>query len=212
MTRRVLTVDAARPADGPIAAAADWLRSGGVVIYPTDTFYGIAADPASAAAVASVFAIKGRGSESALPLIADRVGDVTTRCGPLGEDAARLAGAFWPGPLSLILDAPPAFVPAVHAGTGTVAVRVPAHATARAIAAAFGGLITATSANRTGQPPVRAAGELDAVADDPRVLVVDGGNTPGGAPSTIVDARATPPRLVRAGAIEWNRVLESLKR
>jgi L-threonylcarbamoyladenylate synthase len=212
MSRRVVVVDAVQPAREAIEVAAQWLRSGGVAIYPTDTFYGIAADPASPSAVDAVFAIKGRGSESALPLIADRVDNVVAWCGAFNEDAAGLAEAFWPGPLSLILDAPSSYAPAVHAGTGTIAVRVPAHAVARALAAAFGGLVTATSANRTGQPPVRAARDLDAVADDSRVLVLDGGVTPGDAPSTIVDARATPPRLVRAGAIAWSRVLESLKR
>jgi L-threonylcarbamoyladenylate synthase len=100
----------------------------------------------------------------------------------------------------------------VHAGHGTIAVRVPAHPLARAIAAAWGGLITATSANRSGHPPARDVAGLDEIARDARVLVLDGGPAPGGAPSTIVDARTTDVTLVRAGAIAWNRVLESLER
>jgi L-threonylcarbamoyladenylate synthase len=99
----------------------------------------------------------------------------------------------------------------VHGGAGTIAIRVPDHRVARALADAFGAPITATSANRSGEPPVQSAGELTFHADAGMLLVIDGGVTPGGAPSTIVDARGDAPVLVRAGAIAWNRVLESLQ-
>ena len=79
-----------------------------------------------------------------------------------------------------------------------------------ALFAAFGSPITATSANRSGAVPAAVAGALGAIADDPQVLVIDSGSTPGGEPSTIVDARHTPPRLVRAGAVAWERVLDSI--
>jgi len=207
-----LTVDPVRPDPATMRIAADWLRQGGVVAYPTDTVYGLAVDPSSAAAVEAIFDVKGRDARAALPLLAASVEQVRAACGALPPDAARLAAAFWPGPLSLILDAPAPVAPAVHAGTGTVAVRVPAHPVARALAAAFDGLVTATSANRSGQPPSETAAGLDAIARDPRVLVIDGGRAPGGAPSTIVDARGAELRLVRAGAIVWKRVLESLER
>ena len=99
----------------------------------------------------------------------------------------------------------------VHGGTGTIAIRVPDHHVARALAAAFGAPITATSANRTGAPPAQSADALTFFAADRMLLVVDGGVTPGGEPSTIVDARSETPVLVRAGAVAWNRVLESLQ-
>jgi L-threonylcarbamoyladenylate synthase len=131
-------------------------------------------------------------------------------CG-LSQVARRLAEAFWPGPLSIICDAPARVVAAVHAGRRTVAIRVPDHPIARALAAAFGGPVTATSANRSGEAPVDCAADLPWVHDD-RVLVIDGGNTTGGAPSTIVDARDRAPVLIREGAIAWDRVLHSLQR
>ena len=130
-------------------------------------------------------------------------------CGGLGASTRRLVDACWPGPLAVIVDAPASLAPAVHAGTGTVAVRVPSHPVARALAGAAGHLLTATSANRSGEPPATTAGALLALPDDARVLVVDGGPVPGGAPSTIVDARGARPVLVRAGAIAWDRVLKS---
>lgn len=196
--------DACTPAD--LAAACAWIAGGGIVAYPTDTFYGLAVDPASAEAVQALFDAKGREASMAMPLIAASAAQVET-IAELDAASRRLADAFWPGPLSLVLTARPVIAPAVHAGRGTVAVRVPAHRVAQVLAEGCGRAITATSANRSGQPPVAVAADLDAIARDPRVLVVDGGTTPGGRPSTIVDARGVP-QLVREGAIPWSRVLD----
>jgi L-threonylcarbamoyladenylate synthase len=145
-----------------------------------------------------------------MPLVAASTAQVDEWCGGLDSASARLARVFWPGPLSLIVDVPPGVVDAVHGGVRSVAVRVPAHVVARALAASFGAPITATSANRSGAVPAAVAGALGALADDPQVLVIDSGPTPGGEPSTIVDARHAPPRLVRAGAVAWDRVLDSI--
>lgn len=205
----MIRVDPAACAVADLSEACDWIRGGGVVAYPTDTFYGLAVDPTSDAAVAALYDLKGRDPGVAMPLIAAS----TTQVRVVAEmDAAssRLAEAFWPGPLSLVLDALPVVSPAVHAGRHTVAVRVPAHRVAQMLAAACGVPITSTSANRSGEPPVSTVVGLAVLARDPRLLVIDGGVTPGGLPSTIVDARLAPPRLVREGAIAWNRVLDCL--
>jgi len=193
-----------------LEAAADWLRSGGVVAYPTETYYGLAVDPASGAAVGSLFDVKGRSHSAALPLIAASLDQVIERCGTIDGMSERLARAFWPGPLSLLLDAPAWIAVGVHAGTRSVAVRVPAHGLARGLAQVFGNLITSTSANRTGGAPASTAAGLGAIGADARVLVIDGGPTPGGAASTIVDARGDRPVCVRDGAVPWERVVELL--
>lgn len=197
---------------GPLdlAEARDWLRAGRIVAFPTDTFYGLAADPSSPDAVRALFDVKGRDASMAMPLIAARLDQVRRAGGPLNAAAERLARAFWPGPLSIVLDAAGTIVPEVHAGRQTVAIRIPAHRIAVALAEAFGGAITATSANLSGQPPVSRASALGPVAADPRVLVVDAGETPGGAPSTIVDVRDDPPRLIRPGALAWEDILRIL--
>jgi len=206
-----IRIETAQPLARALQPAIDWLRDGRIVAFPTDTLYGLAVDPKSSAAVRALFDLKGRTARMALPLIAASTDQVAAFFGPLGAVSARLAGEFWPGPLSLVLDAPSSVVTEVHAGRRTLAIRVPAHDIARALARAWGAPLTATSANRTGEAPTNSADALGAIADDDRVLVIDGGVAPGGAPSTIVDARGTLPVLVREGAIAWDRVLRSIE-
>jgi L-threonylcarbamoyladenylate synthase len=193
-----------------LAPAVEWLRRGGVVAFPTDTFYGLAVDPWSPAAVQALFDVKGRDAQQALPLVGASTAQVEAACGPLPATASRLAAAFWPGPLSLVLDAPASIAAEVHAGHGSIAIRVPDQAIGRALCEAFGRPVTATSANRSGDPPARSLDDLGAVGADERVWIVNGGLSPGGRPSTIVDARGARVACVRAGAIAWPRVLESL--
>lgn len=206
----MLKVDprACTPAD--LAPAVEWLAQGGIVAFPTDTQYGLAVDPASPQAVSALFALKGRPADSAVPFVAASIEQVQRWCGLSGA-TARVAAEFWPGPLSVICDAPATVVPAALAGGDTVAIRVPAHPVARALAGAWGSPITATSANRSGEPAATRVADLIAL-HSPHLLVIDGGDAAGGAASTIVDARRDPPALIRAGAIAWERVLHSLQR
>ena len=212
MTRRLQIADVDRVNEADLQPAVAWLRQGRIVAFPTETFYGLAVNPGSGAAVRALFDLKGRSARAAIPLIAESVRQVESVCGPLGPLAARLAAAWWPGPLSLICDAPAHVDVAIHGGRRSVAIRVPSHPVARALAAAMGTIVTATSANVSGAPPAAAAGDLGPLAAYDRVFVIDGGSTPGGAPSTIVDARGPRVELVRDGAIPWERVLESLER
>lgn len=178
--------------------------------FPTDTLYGLAADPASASAVEKVLAIKGRAPGAALPLVAADL-DQVRMAGRLSPLAERLAARFWPGPLAILIDAAETLAEGVRAPDGSVAVRVPAHAVARALARAAGTPLTATSANRSGAAPAADARAALAALGAEVDAIVDAGPARGGAPSTIVDARGAAPRLVREGAIAWTRVLESLR-
>ncbi|MEO7190614.1 MAG: L-threonylcarbamoyladenylate synthase [Vicinamibacterales bacterium] len=207
--RRIYHCATRTPTLDELRELAEWIDSGGLVAFPTETFYGLAADPRSDHAVQSLFDLKGRSRDSAVPLIAGSFELVVQLCGTIGEDSTRLAQRFWPGPLSLILDAPSWISSVVHGGTGTIAVRVPANELARDLAAAAGGILTATSANRSGEPPATHGAALQGLQPDPRLVIVDGGSTPGGAPSTIVDARQAEWRLIREGVVPWSHVLES---
>jgi L-threonylcarbamoyladenylate synthase len=206
---QIIRVDAAAPRAAEIAQAAAVIRSGGVVAYPTDTLYGLAADPFSDGAVERLFDVKGRDRSAAVPLIAATL-DQARAAGTFGAREARLAEAFWPGPLAIVVPARASLSRALLGGGSTIAIRVPAHPVARALAAAFGACITATSANASGSPAATTALETAALGD--RVdAIVDAGAAPGGAPSTIVELTDDGPRLVRAGAVAWDRVLESLE-
>jgi L-threonylcarbamoyladenylate synthase len=205
MTTR-LHVDMDRFDADAVAQAVDVLRSGGLVAYPTDTVYGIAADPRSDEAVERLFALKKRDPGAALPLIASNTGQAMA-AGELGPSELRLAAAFWPGPLSIVVPAQPIVSRAVLGPRNTVALRVPAHAVARELAAAFGFCITATSANPTGRAPAESGEQVLEILSDVD-LVLDAGRAPGGLPSTIVALGEDGPVLVRAGAIAWDRVIK----
>lgn len=203
-----MRVSSALDSDRAIAAAIETLRVG-VVAYPTDTLYGLAVDPRSEAAVERLFDVKGRDRSQAIPLIAADL-EQAQRAGDFGRDELRLASAFWPGPLAIVVRAHDTLARSVVAADGTVAIRVPAHDLARALAAALGFCITATSANPSGQPPTASPDIVAGTLRDRIDVLLDGGDAPGGPPSTIVAIRDGRPTLVRAGAIAWERVLESL--
>jgi len=206
-TLRVSSID---PAPAALAHAADILLRGGLVVFPTDTLYGLAADPRNADAVSGVYRAKGRPPAQPLPLVAADIRQVEAAALGLSPLTRRLAARFWPGPLTLIVDAAPSIVAAVHDGVGTVAVRVPDHAVARGLAARVGFPIVSTSANLSGAPAVATADDAVQAMGDRVDLVLDGGPTTGGEPSTVVDARTDVPRLLRAGAIPFPRVLEAV--
>ena len=204
--RRVF-VDPGSPQRDAIQEAAKWILSGGVVALPTDTLYGLAADPFSPDAVARVFLVKGRAAERALPLIAADAEQVAAHLGPLSATAARLAERFWPGPLTLLIAPPRGLAREVTGGTGRVGVRVPADEVARAICRAAGRPLTATSANVSGEPATADPDHVERTLGHRIDLLIDTGPTRGGAASTIVDATGAEPALVRAGAIPWEDIL-----
>ena len=196
--------------DVMIDRAAMILRRGGIVAYPTDTLYGLAVDPRSPEAVEKLFRVKERDPRHPIPLIAGDLAQVAVAA-IMTPIAQRLAEVFWPGPLSVVLPSTPVIAPLVKSLDDSVAIRIPASETARALAHAFGFPITSTSANLSGEPamadPIEVALTLDYRID----FLLDRGMAPGGAPSTIVDARGPAARLVRPGAVPWERVLESLE-
>lgn len=204
-----IIVDANRPLTTAVAAAVEALRAGGVVAFPTDTLYGLAVDPRRQDAVERLFALKGRDARSAVPLVAATL-EQAMLVASFTDRERRAAAAFWPGPLTIVARANAAVTPEALGGQQTVAIRVPAHEIARELARAFQFPITATSANRSGDPPADSADAVAAGLPDVDVLV-DGGRAPGGAPSTIISFDHTRPILLREGAVPWERVIKSLR-
>ena len=205
----MLVVDREAPDPGTLRIAARILTTGGVIAYPTDTLYGLAADPRDPAAVDRLVDAKRRPPGLAIPLIAADRAQAERAAGVLTPLALRLMDAFWPGPLAIVVGAASDLDRRVVGEGGTIAVRVPANAVARALARTLEYPVTATSANRSGGPAPATAAAAGAAFGTDIDAVIDAGPTPGGAPSTIVDARGAAPRLVREGAVPWDRVLQS---
>jgi len=186
---------------GSIERAVVVLRGGGVVAFPTDTVYGLGAHSFIASAIEKLYEVKERGRQKAIPLLIARVEDVVTVAVQVPEMAWRLAEHFWPGPVTLVLPQADAVLDVLTGGANSVAVRVPAHATALRLISALGVPLAATSANLSGQPEAVTAEEVREVLGERVELILDGGRCPGGVPSTVVDVTTVPPIIRRRGAL-----------
>ncbi len=176
------------------------LSRGGVVACPTETLFGLLADALNPEAVARVSYIKGRRTEDPIAVLAPSVPMAFQLASELPEVATELAELYWPGPLTLVLRAVSG-LPAPLLRDAKIGVRVPGPSPALELVRAFGGPLTATSANRTGQQPAVDAEQIVAEFGDEVDAVVPG-RAPGGLPSTVVDPTQKPVRVVRAGAIQ----------
>jgi len=182
-----------------IERAAAIIRRGGLVAYPTDTVYGLAADPANDEAMYRLFEAKKRDPNEPVPLLIASDDGLAAIASATPEPAQRLISLFWPGALTIVLPKAPSF----HSigVRETVGVRVPDHPVPRALARALGGPITGTSANVAGAEEPLTAGDVRGQLADTVDLVIDGGRCPGNRPSTVVDCTVDPPRILREGAI-----------
>jgi L-threonylcarbamoyladenylate synthase len=210
MSGTVLVIDPTTPDSATIERAARLLRDGGLVAFPTETVYGLGANALDAAAVRRIFGAKGRPSYNPLIVhVADTAAArALVRYWPAAAD--RAAAAFWPGPLTLVLPRSASVPDVVTAGLGTVGVRVPAHPAALALLRAAGVPIAAPSANRFTRVSPTSAAHVQrglGVAVD---LILDGGVTPWGIESTVVDLSGATPRLLRHGAVSLDELRAAL--
>jgi L-threonylcarbamoyladenylate synthase len=193
-----------------LSRAVELLRRGGVIALPTETVYGLAANAEDELAVRRVFAIKGRPSTHPLIVHVARAQELSSWASHVPEVAWRLAEAFWPGPLTLVLPRSSRATDAVTGGQDTVALRVPRHPLAREVLEALGGGVAAPSANRFGRVSPTTAEHVRADLGDDVDLVLDGGACAVGVESTIVDLSQEQPAVLRPGGLaleELSRVL-----
>lgn len=181
------------------------ISRGGVIAFRTDTFYGLGADPFNVAAVARIRELKGRDDDKPILLLISDEELVAKLIANRSESFERAAAAFWPGSLTIIGVAVAELPAEITARTGTVGVRLPADENVRTLVRECGGVLTATSANPSGREPARSAPEvMDYFPEGSSRgldLVLDGGEVTVTEPSTVLDATASPPRVVREGAI-----------
>ena len=192
--------DAATLSNGAFEEILSFLHAGGVIGFPTDTSYGLGADPFSEAAVRRIFEIKGRPEDKPILLLVNSI-EMARSVATLSDTALAVAARFWPGPLTMILPAHPGVPSLVTAGTGTVGVRWPVAPFALRMLSALNGPITATSANRSGMESCVTAGEVRAQLGDRLDMLVDGGALPARGGSTLLDVTQTPPKVLREGPI-----------
>lgn len=200
MAADIILIDPFSPAPA-FARCCEVIRSGGIVAFPTETFYGLGVDPKNESAVQRLFAIKGRRPDQPILILLNNpepVGDWALEVTP---SASRLMERFWPGPLTLVFKAQRGVLPALTGGTGTIGLRVPGVVLIRQLLAAVGGALTGTSANISGTRSPRTATDTAAVFGEAVDLILDGGTTPGGRPSTVVNTIAEPLRLIREGVV-----------
>ena len=176
------------------------VSGGGLLAFRTDTFYGLGADPFNASALERINALKGRDGKPVLVIVdsaeaASRLVAGRTRAFEL------LAAHHWPGALTLVAEAREGLPELLTAGTGTVGVRLPSDPDARGVTRACGGLLTATSANPSGEPPARTAAEVARYFPEGLGMVLDGGETRSELPSTVLDVCGERPRLIREGVV-----------
>jgi L-threonylcarbamoyladenylate synthase len=205
---RILKVDQ-NPTQGDetIQRAARIILSGGVVAFPTETFYGLAALAAHEQALEQVYLLKRRPPHKSLNLLVADLIDLQDCVQQIPPEARQLMARFWPGPLTLVFHATEHLPGNLTAGTGKIGVRISSHPVAHALVQAVGAPITATSANRSGAPSCSSVAEVLTQLGSDLGAVIDGGLTIGGEESTIVDVTTRPPEILRTGPIAAQEIL-----
>jgi L-threonylcarbamoyladenylate synthase len=198
---RVLTVESDAPSSEALGLAAMILRDGGLVAFPTESFYGLGAHALDPGAVERVFSVKGRSESKPLLVLVDSVAMADSLVSELPAGARELMVRHWPGALTLVLKAAAHVPDRLTGGTGTIGVRVPAHPVALGLVRTAQLAVTAPSANPSGARPPTTALDVRRYFEGAVDLILDGGATAGGAGSTIADCTVWPPRIVRQGPV-----------
>ena len=200
MTRRA-RIDPQCPSGAVLDDAASVLQRGGIVAYLTDTVYGLAVAARLPHAINRLYALKGRSSDKAIPLIIGAPEQLSEVAVALPWRAESLIAAFWPGPLTLLLSPHPNLPVALLGNTGRIGVRWPDSPLSQGLALRVGGAITASSANRSGAAAALSAAEVEAQLAPDVDLVLDAGSADESQVSTVLDITVEPPRMIRAGKI-----------
>ena len=197
----ILKIDAYNSEEIIFIQAAEILANGGIVAYPTETFYGLGADATNEEAIEKIFAVKGRILKNPISLIIGQTDDIYPLVQDVPQTAKKLMAAFWPGALTIVFSAADTVSPLLTAGSGKIGLRVSSHPIAMGIAQKLKRPLTATSANLSGAPECTRASEVAEQIGDIIDAIVDLGATLGTAGSTIIDITCDPPVILREGAI-----------
>ncbi len=211
MGAETVSIDPANPSQKLMRKGAEVIKAGGLVAYPTETFYALGANALSERAVEKVYRVKGRSFHKALTIIIDREESLGSLVVKVPPEAEKIIARFWPGPLTIILQASPDVPATLTAGSGKVGVRISSSAFATALVSAAGCPLTATSANPSGLDGFTRAEDVSFHLRDKVDLILNCGETPGGPPSSILDMTTSPPLIIRAGAVSREMLEECLQ-
>ena len=203
---RVVSVYSSQDLQSAIHSAAQCLLSGGLVAYPTESFYGLAVDATNEGAIKRLFLVKKRRTGRPVLILIPSVQVLEQYVAHIPQVAHRLVEAFWPGGLTLVFKAGPKISPLLTAGTGKIGIRLSSHPVATALTREVQGPITGTSANISGQPACRNVEEILRAFGEGADLILDGGQTAGEIGSTVLDVTENPPRILREGMIQRERL------
>jgi L-threonylcarbamoyladenylate synthase len=211
LSAELLKISPEAPDPAVIRYAADLIRRGELVAIPTDTFYGIAADPFNLAAVGQIYRVKGRPETRALPILVNTVAQAVSLARDVPYTFHKLAAKFWPGPLTLLVEASTGVPLKITAHTGNVALRWPKSVFVNALIDLVKGPITGTSGNISGQPACANAADLYEQMGDRLPLIVDAGETPGNLASTIVKLEGDDWAVMREGVISEDLIRAAIE-
>lgn len=207
---KTIKIDPVKPEPDLIQKAASVVRSGGIVIFPTRSLYGLAADAFNEEAVGRIFEIKGRGSKKPVLVLADNYLMLSCLVRNIPPAAQKIMESFWPGRITIVLEANDNLPANITAGTGKIGIRRPGHPVASALVKAVGGPVTGTSANISGSRGCCMISEIDPGIAESVDLIIDAGELEGGTGSTVIDVTVEPPILIREGAVSINEINKTL--
>jgi L-threonylcarbamoyladenylate synthase len=208
---RVIRIDPDHPAPDAIHRAAETVKNQGVVVFPTQCLYGLAADARDPAAIKKIFRIKKRPETNPILVLIHSQTDLESLVSHIPDAAQKLMQAFWPGSLTLVFEARPDVSDLLTAGTGKIGIRIPSHPVASALVKAAGRPVTGTSANLSGTPGCSRIQTLPHELIQAVDLVLDAGPLQGGTGSTVVDITGDLPRILRPGAVSMDMIRQFTK-
>jgi L-threonylcarbamoyladenylate synthase len=208
----IITLDPDRPDQSLIAKVGNILKKGGVIAFPTETFYGLGTDCDNEEAIEKIYTIKGRSFDKPIPIIIGQRRYINKYATSIPEAGKKLMDRFWPGGLTLLLPASPRLPQKLTAGSGKIGIRLSSNTIATGLADTLSGGLTATSANISGEKECSTVHEVIGSLGEIIDLYVDGGRTPGGMGSTIVDVTVDPPVIIRKGVIPSELIIDTMRK
>ena len=193
-----------------IDRAVSLLRSGGLVAFPTETYYGLAVDPFNESALKRLFKVKRRPRVKPVLVLISGMNQLSTLAENVPDIALRLMQTFWPGPLTVVVPACKTVSGLLTGGTSTIGIRQSPHPVAISLLKSMDGPVTATSANRSGEPAAVSADDVLRIFGNEVDMILDGGSTPGKLGSTLIGFEQGEVRCIREGCLPFSRILDAV--